>query len=280
MELSPALEARVARRDLVLLATLVIGLSRLLNEGPTSWLVGLLLLAAMLLGSLAVLRVAEAGGPNRGVPIESLILPAVAALGSVGAMRLVPLGIAVVPALALIALLIDRVLSLEERLVLSADRLTPEARTSVLTATLVVAFVGFVGVAAVVPGALVTGEPDPSGLPQALSGMNLLALVLGDALVAGLLGYRTAALRLASLRDTLWSALTYAVAIAIGAAALRALGIPRLIGPALLTLAFYLWDAFHGASPSRRRESTWLWQTGVLVVLGILVIAWNLRLAG
>ena len=52
------------------------------------------------------------------------------------------------------------------------------------------------------------------------------------------------------VRDALWSAVTYAAAIAIGAAALRAMEIPRLVGPALLTLAFYLWDALHGTAPA------------------------------
>ena len=76
-------------------------------------------------------------------------------------------------------------------------------------------------------------------------------------------------------RDVLWSAATYAIAIAIGAAALRAMAIPRLIGPALLTLAFYLWDTFHGASPSLRRDPHWIWQTLLLVLLGIVVVGWN-----
>ena len=56
--------------------------------------------------------------------------------------------------------------------------------------------------------------------------------------------------------------------------------IPRLIGPALLTLLFYLWDAFAGAAPSRRRSGSWLWQTGLLAVMGLAVIAWNLLLRG
>ena len=107
---------------------------------------------------------------------------------------------------------------------------------------------------------------------------NLLVLAGADAIVAFLLGYRAASLRVANLRDAVWSALTYAVAIAIGAAALRAMEIPRLIGPALLTLLFYLWDAFAGSAPSRRRDGAWLWQTGLLVVLGLGVIAWNLLL--
>ena len=50
------------------------------------------------------------------------------------------------------------------------------------------------------------------------------------------------------------------------------------LGPAMLTLAFYLWDAFHAASPSHRRDARWIWQTLLLVGLGAMVIAWNLLL--
>ena len=90
---------------------------------------------------------------------------------------------------------------------------------------------------------------------------------------------RVAALRVTRLRDALWSAATYALAIAIGAAALRAMEIPRLIGPALLTLEFYLWDAFHGGT-GRRRDVSWIWQTALLVGLGLIVLAWNQRALG
>ncbi len=68
------------------------------------------------------------------------------------------------------------------------------------------------------------------------------------------------------------------MAIAIGAAALRAMEIPRLMGPALLTLAFYLWDAFSAASPARRRDMRWIWQMALLLGLGLVVVAWNLLL--
>ena len=91
-------------------------------------------------------------------------------------------------------------------------------------------------------------------------------------------GYRVSALRVSKLRDALWSAATYATAVAIGAAALRAMDIPRLVGPAMLTLAFFLWDAFHGAPPARRRDPRWIWQTVVLMAVGVLVVAWNLGL--
>jgi hypothetical protein len=80
------------------------------------------------------------------------------------------------------------------------------------------------------------------------------------------------------VRDALWSALTYAAAIAIAAAALRAMEIPRLIGPALLTLTFYLWDAFISTTPSRRRDRRWIGRVALLAGLGVIVTAWNLLL--
>jgi hypothetical protein len=48
----------------------------------------------------------------------------------------------------------------------------------------------------------------------------------------------------------------------------------------LLTLVFFLWDAFHGTPPVQRRDPRWIWQTVLLVVLGALFVAWNQRLAG
>ena len=50
--------------------------------------------------------------------------------------------------------------------------------------------------------------------------------------------------------------------------------------PALLTLVFFLWDAFQGAPPSRRRDPRWIWQTALLVALGVIVVVWNLGLRG
>jgi hypothetical protein len=268
-----------ARRDLVLLAVVVVGLSRLL-DGPLAWIVAAFLLGAVLLGTLAVLGTLDAPDAERGVPIESLILPAVAAAGCLGAIQLVPVGVWLLPALGATALLIDRTVVLEGRLVVSDVGLTEEERSSVLIALLVTGFIAFVGVGALVPGGL-AGAISPAGATgpvTPLRAADLLVLASADALIAGLLGYRAASLRMLNLRDALWSAATYAVAIAITAAALRAMALPRLVGPALLTLAFYLWDAIHGASPARRRDPSWIWQTAVLVVLGILVAGWNLMI--
>jgi hypothetical protein len=269
-----------ARRDLVLLAVVVVGLSRLL-DGPLAWIVAALLLGAVLLGTLAVLGTLDAPDAERGVPIESLILPAVAAAGSLGAIQLVPVGVWLLPALGATALFVDRTIVLEGRLLVSDVGLSNEERSSVLIALLVSGFIAFIGVGALVPGGLAgaIGAGGASGTPvPPLRAADLLVLASADALIAGLLGYRAASLRMINLRDALWSATTYAVAIAITAAALRAMSLPRLIGPALLTLAFYLWDAIHGASPARRRDPSWIWQTAVLVVLGVLVAGWNLMI--
>jgi hypothetical protein len=139
----------------------------------------------------------------------------------------------------------------------------------------VVAIVAFAGVAAAVPNGLAGALPNGAAVPPLPLG-DLALLAVADALIAGLLGYRTAALRAATAREALWAGLTAAAAIALGAAALRAIAIPRLVGPALLMLLFYLWDSLH-AEPAGRRDPRWLWETIALAGLGAAVAFWNLR---
>ena len=269
-----AAEDRPGQRDLALVAVTIVGLSRLV-EPPIVWLVAALLLGAIVLGALQVLSdelgPTEAGG---GVAIEALILPAVAAVACVGAIRLVPFGLWLAPALGITWLLVRRTLALEARIHRATSGLSADDRTAVLVTILLVSFIGFTGVAAMIPGALIQRTGGQGPLPET----NLLFLAVGDGLIAGLLGYRAVALRVSSLVEALWSAGMYAAAIAIGAAALRAMEIPRLVGPALLTLAVYLWDALTGTVPARRRDLRWIWQTGLLAVLGVVVAAWNLLL--
>jgi hypothetical protein len=263
----------LGRRDLVIGAVAIVGVSRII-DGPGIWLIAAFLLLTMLLGTLQVLA-EDPLGERAGVPIESVILPSVAAVACLGAIRLVPLGLGLAPALLVTAILIDRCIAVETRMIASPRTHTHDDRTQVLVLTLIVAFLAFTGAAALVPGGLV--EAGPSG-PTALTEGNLVLLAAIDGLAAFLLGYRAVALRTSTLIDALWSAATYAGAIAIGAAALRAMEIPRLIGPAVLTLAFYLWDAFHGAPSARRRDVRWIGQTLLLVILGAIVIGWNLLL--
>jgi hypothetical protein len=263
------------RRDLVLLATTVVGLTRLV-DGPLLWLAAGLVLVGVVLGALQVLG----EGEPRGVPIESLLLPATAAAAGVFGLRLVPLGPAVLVGVAIVALLIDRSTALEQRLVGLSSPPSVEDRTRVVGLAIGVAFLAFAGVAATVPGGLASDGSvlGPPGGP--LVGSDLALLAGADAAFAFLLGYRVSALRLSTVRDAAWSALTYAIVVAIGAGAFRALAVPRLLGPALLTLVFFLWDALHSAGPARRRDPRWLWEIGLLVALGVLVVALNVRLAG
>ena len=87
-----------------------------------------------------------------------------------------------------------------------------------------------------------------------------------------------ATFRYGTAKDAVRSALTYAIVVAVAAGVIQAIDLPRLVGPAALTLVFYLWDALHGTAPARRREPRFLWETILLVALAVVVVAWNVRL--
>jgi hypothetical protein len=260
-------------RDLVAVAAAVILLSTLV-EGAAIWIVAALLLAAVAFGTLQLLGdgVASASGP--GVPVEALFAPAVTSVAVLGSLRLVPAGFLLVPALAGGAWLLLRVIGMEARVLASQTGPSGADRTAVVGTGLIVGFLAFLGVAALVPGSL----PEPGTASIAPTGAQLATLAAADALIAFLLGYRAAALRTSNLRDVAWFALTSAIVVAIAAVALRAMDAQRVLGPALLVLVFFLWDAVHGASPTRRRDSRRLWETVLLSILGLLVVAWSIRL--
>ncbi len=264
-----------ASRDLVI-ATIAVALLGRLVDGPAVWLVGLCLLAAVILGSLQIFGDNVPTTAGTGVPVESLVVPGVTALAIFSSLRLVPIGIMIAPALLLGAWLLSRVLTVEARLLGSEKRPSSADRTAVMGHLLVVGFLAFTGAAALVPG----GLPEPGVVVAAPTGLQLATLATADALIAFLLGYRAAALRTANVRDVAWFALTSAIVVAIGAAGLRAMEIPRLLGPALLILVFFLWDVVHGTPPSRRRDARRIWEMILLVALGIVVIAWSVRLRG
>lgn len=271
----PGMESRSAdRRELVLLAAVVIGLSRLL-DGPLDWLVAGLLAASVVSGTLWFLG---AGHP-RGIPVESTILPALAAVACVGVVRIVPNGLPILVAVGLAALLLDRALALELHLFRLVSPASADDRTYVLALSVLVSFLAFIGAAALVQGGLVEPTTGSAGGPAtALSESTLIVLAVTDALVGGLLGFRLSVLRERTRRGALWSAGTYAAVVAIAAGTIRAVALPRLLGPAIVTLVFFLWDAIHGSPPAQRRDPRWIWQTAMLVVLGLAVTAWNIAL--
>jgi hypothetical protein len=265
---------RAQRRELIILAIAVVGLSRLL-EGPLVWPAAGLLAAAVAVGAAALM----ANGRARDAPFEGVILPALGAFAALGAIRVVPLGLLLVPALAAAWILVDRLLVFEVRLAPRDLEPTADDRTIALGYAIVIGFLAFVGIASFIVGGLV--EPSPGSdvsVPAPISEQSLVLLALADAVVAGLLGFRVSILRERSLRDALWSAATYAAVVAIAAAGVRAVALPRLLAPALLALVFFVWDGVHGAPPAQRRDPRWIWQTALLVILGVAVIAWNLAL--
>jgi len=141
-----------------------------------------------------------------------------------------------------------------------------------------VGFLGFAGVATLVPG----GLPDPGSqiTPIVPDAIAVVAQAIGDAVIAFLLAYRTAALRTSNLREVAWFGVTGAAVVAIAAVALRSIEIPRILGPALLVLVFFLWDAIHSGGPVRRRDPLRLWETALLAVLAVVVIGWSIGIRG
>ena len=261
--------ALLARRELVVVAVTLVALAKLVDRADALVVAVLQPLAVFLAGSTALRADARR-------PFESLLIPAVLTGGAGSAIQLVPAGLWLVPALAAFAFGIDRILALEIRLLAQPTGTSEADRARILASAVVTAFVAFTGVAAIVPGGL--PEPGVPGTGAALSEGSLWLLAVGDAVVALVLGYRVAAARYGSRRDAARSAVTYAIVIAVAAGALRAVDVPRLVGPAALTLVFYLWDALHATAPDRRREPRFLWETILLGVLAVVVVAWNLRL--
>lgn len=269
----------LARRELVLVAVVLVAMARLVERPDAFLLAGLLPLVVMLAGAGVV-----GGDEKRARPFESILIPAALTGGAGAAIHLVPAGLGLVPVLAGFAFLLDRVVALESRLLGQPTGATDGDRSLVLLAAVVTAFVAFTGIATLVPGGL--AEPGGGiaavggGAGQVLSEGWLVVLAVDDALLALLLGYRVVSFRYGTARDAARSALTYAIVIAIAAGAVRAIDLPRLVGPAVLTLVFYLWDALHGTEPARRRDPRFLWETILLVALAAVVVAWNLRLRG
>ncbi len=156
-----AMDDRATGRDLALVAVTVVGLSRLIDP-PLVWLAAGALLGAMLLGTLQVL--ADEAGPANAVvrrPDRGAHPPLG---GGRGLSRRDPAG-----AVRAVACAGARHHLADRRRARSRSRrgstgtttaLTADDRTALLVTILLVAFLGFTGVAAMVPGGLVqTGGP-------------------------------------------------------------------------------------------------------------------------
>jgi hypothetical protein len=265
-------------RDLAIAVGAIVALSRFAPDGFV-WPIAVVLLAGVYLGALQIVGEADPAAQSAGVPVESVFVPAAASLAALGAIRLVPIGLALAPAFVLAGGLVGLTMVTELRIARQSGPPSSTDRTVVLTEILLVGFLGFGGVAALVPGGLPTpGQVEGGFNPAPLA---WVAHAGADALIAFLLGYRAAALRSSSFRDVTWFALTGAAVVAIAAVALRSIEIPRILGPALLVVVFFLWDAIHSGGRTRRRRDPWrVWETALLAVLAIAVIGWTIGQRG
>jgi hypothetical protein len=275
-------------RDLAIAVGVIVALSRFAPDGFV-WPIAAVLLTGVVLGTLQVVAEADPAAQGAGVPVESLILPGAAALAALGAIRLIPIGVVLAPAFVLAGALVAAALLTELRLARATGPASSADRTAVLIQVLIVGFLGFAGVAALVPGGLPVPGESGGGVAGGVSGAvgaltpssNALAVAaqaLGDGLIAFLLAYRVAALRSSNLRNVAWFGITGAVVVAIAAVALRSIEIPRILGPALLILVFFLWDAIHSGGRARRRDRRRTWETAALALLAVVVIGWSVGL--
>jgi hypothetical protein len=193
-------------------------------------------------------------------------------VASVAAIRLVEPGLLLVPALAITGILVNAALLFEGRLLVDVPGGDDETR--ILGLSMLLGFLAFAGIAGAIPGGLAEPATAVLGAPVgALSEEGLVLLAAADGLIAALIGYRLAAFRRPTLRAALWGALTFGVAIGIAAVAIRAAALPRFVGPALLTLVLYLWNAVQGARPAR--SARWVWELILLAGLAVVILAWN-----
>jgi hypothetical protein len=258
--------------NLVALVLLSAGVGIFL-QGAAFWAGALLVSAATAYGAFALMADLD----PRGVPVESLATPAAAAFATVGLAHLAGAALVALPVLAAGGALVALTLLLEMRLLGPADSADPHRQQQLLVLTVLLAFLCFTSVAGAVHGGL-AGEPGTAGSSLGVQEGSLLVLAVADGLVAFVLGYRLAALRSPSIREVSRAAGTFGVVVAASAALIRAIALPRLLGPAVLAAVFYLWSAYRSASGLERRSAAWLWEYLALAGAAALAVAWNLLL--
>jgi hypothetical protein len=252
-------------RDLLVVSVALLAIGRLVDASvavPVALLLGL----AVLLGTRASLR-ADDPDAEATVPPETGLVAGVTAAALLLGERFVPLTWAFVAALGAGGALLWLAILSERHALVHGPQANP--RLPLLAVAIVASFVGFTAVSGLVDGA-------PGATP--LSETGLLMLALADALIAALLSSRLGRTEPAPPRVAFVGAATSGLAVALAAGLLRAVAVPTSAWPAILTVVFYLWDAVRTSSVAIRRDPRWVWQFGLLGVLAIIVIGWNLAL--
>jgi len=257
--------------ELVILATTAAAIGLLL-DGILLWVAAAGLAAATAFGAFAFLYEHE----PRGVPIESLAGSVVAAVAMLGLAHLAGIAPTLLPALLAGAALLAGSLVMERRMLGPYDGDAGRHRNQLVQLTVLLSFAGFIAVAGAVPGGLAQARSTAGEAAPQIAAGSFALLAAGDAVIAFLLGYRLAALRTTSARQAAWAGGTFAGLVAVAALAVRAVALSALIGPAVLTVVFYLWAAYRAAPGSERRSASWLWEYGLIAIAAAVLAAWNL----
>jgi hypothetical protein len=256
-------EARPWRMPLIplvlpaLAAFSIVGVARLVESGP--WLVAVFVAAWAAVTWVVGLELAPAVADTDAAAASTL---AAASSTSSPAVRLRPRRRAEFDLARIVAEPID-----------SGPELPAHPRPVAVRATsLGLAFVAFAAIGGLVPGGM-------AGAGGPLSGPAFAATVALDVLVGGLVGYRVASISCTSRFDRIVRALAvgqYAVPVGIAGGLLRALALPRLFGPALLTLVAYVVTLVRESPEPVLYNRRLLQEAAVLGLAGALAVAWGL----
>ncbi len=136
-------------------------------------------------------------------------------------------------------------------------------------AALGLAFLAFAAVGGIVPAGL-AGDRVP------LTGVEFVAIVLLDAAIGALAGMRIIALTGLRGRAALVPANHYLALSGHLGAIVRFVGVPRLLGPALLTLALYLWTQYRESPTPVYRTPRLVRESALFALAAAGVVAWGL----
>jgi hypothetical protein len=160
-----------------------------------------------------------------------------------------------------------------EPVIVTTPELPPHPHPlAVRFASVSLAFFGFVAAGALVPDGLALDR-------HALSTTQMLEFVALNAVIAGAVGYRLASLTSPHRFDRIVRVVAfgiYAVPIAVVAAALRSLDLPRLLIPALLTLSVYMITDLRESTVPIREDLGLLQRLVWMGVAGLAVLVWGL----
>lgn len=157
--------------------------------------------------------------------------------------------------------------------IVNTPELMPHPRPLAVRFTgLGLAFLGFVAAGALVPGGLAL-------VRESLNSTQLAEFVALNAMVAGGVGYRLASLTSPYRSDRIVRIVAtgqYVVAVAVAAAFLRTLGLPRLFVPALLMLVAYMVTAVRESQDPLKENYPLLQELAMLGLAAVTVIVWGM----